>query len=182
MPSPRQLTRWQELFDAITNAEITPSDFRVYMTLLKTADYGSADIPVRFQPRSLIKLAERCHISLAGVKRSVGHLQRHGWLERYRNITESGVGGRGHPTLYKLKLGKDCDCKPAHGEPLTAEKQAQAEPINRLTGRRVSAGQVRDGDERAVRGREGRGEYLGGPVPWGWPDDSLGAEVNGDPA
>ena len=94
MPTSRQLTRWQELFDAITDAEITPSDFRVYMTLLKTADYGSAEIPVRFQPRSLIKLAERCHISLAGVKRSVGHLQRHGWLERHI----ISLMDTGHPT------------------------------------------------------------------------------------
>lgn len=181
MPPPsRQQTREEELWSAILAADITPSDFRVYVTLLKLADHGTAEIPVRFQPRSLIKFAERCHISLAGVKRSVGHLQRHGWLERHRNITESGIGGRGHPTLYRLKLGTDCDCKPAQREPLPVPKQAQREPINRLTASRVSAGQVRDGDERAVRGREGRGEYLGGPVPWGWPADSLGEEVNGD--
>ena len=170
MPTPRQQTREQELWDAILGAEVTPSDFRVFVTLLRLADYGTAEIPDRFQPRSLVKLAERCHISLAGVKRSVGHLQRHGWLERHRNLTASGIGGRGHPTRYKLMIGRDCDCKKAaQPEPVPDEKQAQAEPINRLTAVPVSAGQESCGDERAVRGE------IGG---WAWPEDSVGAEVN----
>lgn len=170
MPAIRQQTREQELWDAILGAEVTPSDFRVYVTLLKLADFGTAEIPDRFQPRSLVKLAERCHISLAGTKRSVSHLQRHGWLERHRNLTATGIGGRGHPTRYKLLIGRDCDCqKRAHGEPVPVEKEAQAEPINRLTSLTVSAGQEPRGDERAVRRGEGWG---------GWPEDSHGAEVN----
>jgi len=172
LPTPRQLTREQELWDAILGAEVTPSDFRVYVTLLKMADFGTAEIPDRFQPRSLVKLAERCHISLAGVKRSVGHLQRHGWLERHRNLTPSGIGGRGHPTRYKLLAGRDCDCqKQAHSEPVPVEKEAQPEPINRLTTPVVSAGQEPRGDERAVR----RGK--GG---WDWPAGSWGENPDGD--
>jgi hypothetical protein len=154
----RHETREQELWAAILAAEVTPSDFRVYVTLLKIADFGTAEIPARFQPRSLVKLAEMCHISLAGTKRSVGHLQRHGWLERHRNISEKGIGGRGHPTQYKLLKGHDCDCqKQAQAEPVPGSKQAQAEPINRLTGDRVPAGQHQPPAERAVRGevREG---------------------------
>jgi predicted transcriptional regulator len=180
MPTPRQQTREQELWDAILGAELTPADFRVYVTLLKLADFGTAEIPDRFQPRSLIKLAERCHVSLATVKRSVGHLQRHGWLERHRNITESGIGGRGHPTRYKLLLGQDCTCKGAQIEPVPSKKQAQFEPRNRLTGADVSAGRRPVVAERAVRGEEVMGEYLGGPVSWetGWPSNSIGDEVN----
>lgn len=169
----RQQTREQELWTAILAAEVTPSDFRVYVTLLKLADFGTAEIPVQFQPRSLVKLAERCHISLAGTKRSVGHLQRHGWLERHRNITASGVGGRGHPTLYKLLPGRDCDCpKQAQREPVSRKKQAQAEPINRLTTSSVSAGQPAFGAERAVRGEVGR------VVMEEWPSGTVGSEIN----
>jgi hypothetical protein len=175
-------TREQELWDAILAADITPSDFRVYVTLLKIADFGTAAGPERFQPRSLVKLAQRCHISLAGVKRSVGHLQRHGWLERYRNITDAGIGGRGHPTQYKLLIGRDCDCKQAHGEPVKQGKQAQADTGNRLTGARVSArrgGFPAEGDVRGGKGegrpwRDARGDYTGGPVSWEWPADSIG--------
>jgi hypothetical protein len=158
LPAKRHDTREQELWAAVLAAEMTPSDFRVYVTLLKIADFGTAEIPDRFQPRSLIKLAQMCHISLAGVKRSVSHLQRHGWLERHRNLTSAGIGGRGHPTRYRLLAGRDCDCpKQAHAEPVRARKQAQAEPINRLTGQSVPAGQEPRGDERAVRRGNGWG-------------------------
>lgn len=162
-------TREQELLAAIYEAEITPSDFRVFMTLLRAADFGTAEIPDRFQPRSLVKLAEKCHISLAGLKRSVSHLQQHGWLERHRNLTSSGVGGRGHPTRYVLLVGKDCDCKPAQREPVSGKKAAQAEPINRLTTSRIGAVQQPFGDERAVRGEVGWG---------GWPEGSEGDWAN----
>ena len=171
------LTRWQELFDAIIGAEVTPSDFRVFVTLLKTADYGPADIPLRFQPRSVVKLAGRCHISVAGVKRSLDHLERHGWIKRRRHFAERGIGGRGHPTTYELLRGQDCDCKKqAQREPVKRSKQAQPEPINRLTASGIAAGQDRRGDERAVTGGKG-----GADSEWGcWPDDTIGACVNSE--
>lgn len=164
-------TREQELWAAIIGADITPSDFRLYVTLLKLADFRTADIPGKFQPRSLVKLAEKCHLSLAGTKRSVAHLQRHGWLERHRNITSNGIGGRGHPTAYKLLAGRDCDCtKPAQAEPVKRNKRAQAEPINRLTARVVPAVQEPVCAERAVRGEVGEGEA--------WPAGSVGQRAN----
>lgn len=169
MADSRQQTREQKLWAAILGADLTPSDFRVYVTLLKLADFGTAEIPARFQPRSLAKLAERCHISLAGVKRSVGHLQRHGWLERHRNITASGIGGRGHPTTYRLLAGRDCDCpKGAQPEPVKRNKQAQADTVNRLTGARVPAVQGPVPAERAVRGEVGKG----------WPSGTMGEWAN----
>ena len=179
MPSgARGTTREQELEAAIMSADVTPSDFRVYRYLLYIADHGTAVIPPRFQPKSLVKLAEATHISLAGVKRSISHLQRHGWLERARHITDKGIGGRSHPTYYKLNLGRDCDCKGAQREPVPSKKPAQREPINRLTTPRVSAGRAPDSRERAVKGGVGKGDYLGGAVNWDWPADSIGAAVN----
>ena len=169
MSAPRTLTREQELKAAIDKADVTPSDFRIFVTLLWLSDFGTAEIPDRFQPRSLVKLAEHCHISLAGTKRSISHLQRHGWIERHRNVTEAGIGGRGHGTRYKLLVGHDCDCKQAHAEPLSARKQAQAEPINRLTTLCSSAGQRALPAERAVRGEKGWG---------GWPPGSEGDRAN----
>ena len=89
----RPQTREQELWAAILDAEITPADFRLYVRLLKLANFGTAEIPYQFQPRSLVKLSQLAHLSLATTKRSVAHLEKHGWLERHRNVTASGVGG-----------------------------------------------------------------------------------------
>lgn len=150
---------------------LTLADRWVFTVLLTTADWGTAFLPDRFQPGSLIKLAEKCQVSKATVKRSVGHLQRHGWLERHRNLTDNGIGGRGHPTRYVLNLGRSCDCsKGAHSEPVSEQKGAHDEPGKGLRGTRVSAGQVPVSTGRAVAGgsREGKAEteYRGGPVSW----------------
>lgn len=156
-------------------ANVTPSDFRLYMTLLSMADSDSptAEIPARFQPRSIIRLAEKCHLSEAAAKRSLNHLQRHGWIERVRQFVGNGIGGRGNRTMYVLCLGHDCDCKAAQREPVSApdkgaqpepvtrKKGAQADSINRLTAPRVSAGQA---PRCAEGGREG------GEIEGGWPE------------
>lgn len=155
----RQLTREEEVWAAIMKADITPSDFRVYVTLLRKANFVTAEIPDHFQPRSLERLAALCFISLAGVKRSVGHLQRHGWLERDRHITDCGIGGRGHRTRYKLLIGRDCDCpKAAQGEPVSRKKAAQPDTVKGLITPSVAAGQRPVSDERdAARGKVQKG-------------------------
>lgn len=185
----------RELEDAILACNVTPSDFRVFVTLLKMADRGTAAFPAKWQPKSLVALAERCFISLAGVKRSLGHLESHGWIERYQFA--GGHGGRSHPTHYKLLLGVACNCKAAHAEPVKGPKAAQSEPRNRLTTPAISAGQpaVPRGRARGREEREGKPkrEYMGGPVDWetgeplakitatGWDPGSYGAAENREP-
>jgi hypothetical protein len=170
---PQPQTREQQLWAAILPADITPSDFRLYVTLLKKANFGTAEIPYQFQPRSLVKLAQLCVLSLATTKRSVAHLERHGWLERHRNVTASGVGGRGHPTTYELLIGRDCDCKGAQREPVASGKQAQDDTVNRLTGERISAG---DWPVPAVLGVER--ERVEREQAFGWPAGSMGEWEN----
>jgi hypothetical protein len=167
-------------------AGITLADYRVFNHLLNVADFATARLPDPFQPRSLTALADDCHVSMSQVKYSVGHLQRHGWLERHRNITDKGIGGRKHPTRYVLKLGRDCDCKT--GQPVAgSRKKGGSEcPINRPQEVAISAGQVPVPAGRAVAGgkggekpwRDAEGNYLGGPVSWDWDADSYGAEAN----
>jgi hypothetical protein len=167
----KQLTREQELRAAISKAFLPPRDYRIFMALFDRAEWGTAAIRDRFQPRSLKELAEWSRMSLANVKRGVGHLGRHGWIERHRHVSENGIGGRGHPTRYVLSNGQDCDCKPAQSEPVSSRKAAQIEPRNRLRTCDVSAGQP-PVPAKSVRdeGRVGEGspkaEYQGGPVPW----------------
>jgi hypothetical protein len=159
VPANRELTREEELWAAIMKADITPSDFRVYVTLLKKANFGTAEIPPAFQPRSLERLAAWSFVSLASVKRSVGHLQRHGWLERDRHITAAGIGGRGHPTHYRLLTGRGCDCqKAAQCEPVRRKKVAQPDTVKGPITPPVTAGQTPVSDERdAARGKVERG-------------------------
>lgn len=119
------MTREQELSQAIEKASVPASDYRLYSALLHRADWKTAVIPVRFQPRSLVELADLSKLSVATVKRTLGHLQRHGWILRDRHLTDKGIGGRGHPTRYRLDLGADCDCVPDRPEPLNGAERTR---------------------------------------------------------
>jgi DNA-binding MarR family transcriptional regulator len=185
----RRESREYKLRMAIDKAAgITLADFRVFNHLLNVADFSTSFLPDRFQPRSLKTLAADCHVSVSQVKYSVGHLQRHGWLLRHRNLTDQGIGGRGHPTRYVLEIGHDCDCK--SGQPVAGSRKKGATecPAKGPQEATVSAGHPPVSAGRAVAGgkREGRrkpwidehGDYTGGPVAWEWPADSYGEEAN----
>jgi hypothetical protein len=140
----KSLTRESELKAAIIDADLPPRDLKVFMVLMKRATWVTAKIRDEFQPRSLEELARWAHMSTANVKRSLSHLQRHGWVERYRHVTDKGIGGRGHPTHYQLGRGHDCDCRARKGaqpEPVLAEKGAQDCTIKGLKAKDVSTGQ-----------------------------------------
>jgi predicted transcriptional regulator len=152
-------TRESELKAAIIKANLPPRDFKVYMVLMDRAQWGTAKIADKFQPRSLQELARRGNMSEANVKRSLNHLQRHGWVKRYRHLTGKGIGGRGHPTRYQLEHGRDCDCrneKGAQHELVSGEKGAQDCTIKGLKSEDIAAGQARV-SAKSVR-EEGEGE------------------------
>jgi DNA-binding Lrp family transcriptional regulator len=139
-------TREKELSQAIEKAALPVADYRVYRALMGRADWNTAVIPVRFQPRSLAELAELSKLSVATVKRTLRHLQRHGWIERHRYITDAGIGGRGHPTRYRLDVGADCDCAPDRPEPVS-----DAERAKRYRQRKKAAhGSVTDTPDKAA--------------------------------
>ena len=120
------MTREQELAQAIEKASVPASDYREYRALIGRADWKTEVIPVRFQPRSIEELADLSKLSVATVKRTLSHLQRHGWIQRHRYITDKGIGGRGHPTRYRLDLGADCDCIPDRPEPVSDADRARS--------------------------------------------------------
>ena len=191
------MTREQELSQAIEKASVPASDYRVYQALLNRADWKTAAIPVRFQPRSLEELAGLSKLSVATVKRTLSHLQRHGWIQRHRYITDKGIGGRGHPTRYRLDLGADCDCVSGRPEPLNGaertrrwrerKKAAQGSvtpapgkgaQIDVTTGEKLAQFDVTKGlsDSHTTAGQpvfcaeEGRGEGEGKREGKNWPD------------
>ena len=138
-------SRESELKAAIVRANLPPRDLKVYLVLMERAEWNTARITVKFQPRSLEELARWCHMSVANVKRSLNHLQRHGWVERYRHLTDKGIGGRRHPTHYQLEHGRDCDCRTQKGaqpEPVSGEKGAQKCTIKGLKSEDIAAGQA----------------------------------------
>jgi hypothetical protein len=188
----RPLTREAELKAAIVDADMPTRDLKVFMVLMKKATWVTANIKDEYQPRSLEELARWAHMSEANLKRSLNHLQRHGWIQRYRYVGSNGIGGRGHPTHYQLGHGRDCDCKAHKGaqdEPVSPAKGAQKCPIKGLKSEDISAGQppVSAKSVREEEGVERRADFvpvwtLPRPAPdesWkSWPAGSIGEEAN----
>lgn len=169
-------TRENKLRRRIEESGLPAREFRIFSVLLRKEDWTAGKILDRFQPRSLEALARECHVSKATLCRGLSHLQRHGWVERFRHVSEKGIGGRGHFTRYVLLDGKDCDCFPEPGNCLTAEtdtteKLSHQRSVNCLTLVRVSPGQgpvsakgVRDREEvgRESSERESERSEVGG--------------------
>ena len=160
--------REHELEDAICAADLPARDYRIYRTLLRRVDWKVAVIPDRFQPRSLKELAAWARTSKANLALGLNHLERHGWIERYRNISDRGIGGRGRGTRYGLQVGRDCDC--AKGSDPEPDKGSEAKTVPLGEGSKnpyvkgpedlnVSAGQ---GHVSAEEGRD-EGELEEGP-------------------
>jgi hypothetical protein len=99
------LTRERELRKAVKQARLPPRDFKIFTVLLDRADFNTAEIPGRFQPKSLEALAGLCEMSKPTLCRGLAHLEVEGWLKRDRP-----AGGRGHSTRYTLALGDRCYC------------------------------------------------------------------------
>jgi hypothetical protein len=171
--------REHELRAAIRAARLPARDFRIYDALFTRAQWKTAVIESKFQPRSLIELADWARMSLSNVKRGLNHLEYHGWVERRRWKTP----GRGHRTRYFLAVGRDCepDC------PL--RKAAKPEPFSG----RESGSKVRDKtahEFRAAAGQEpvsaksvsDEGEWLESVPEVGdwrhWPAGSIGEWEN----
>lgn len=113
------MSRERELRNAIKNAGLPDRDYRIFRDLLDTADFRTAEIPGRFQPKSLEALARLCEKPVATLCRALNHLEAHGWVKRGRT-----VGGRGRSTAYTLAVGEPCHC-PRPGRPRKPETLSQ---------------------------------------------------------
>ena len=164
-------TREQELRTAVKQARLPPRDFKIFTVLLDRADFGTAEIPGRFQPKSLEAFAGLCEMSTATLCRGLDHLEVEGWIERART-----AGGRGCSTSYTLTLGGRCWCsgpgrpKTPPGKPETLSglpsetlseyplKPSQNMRLNPLRNSNEPAGQAPVSAEGLVMGGE-----MGGP-------------------
>ena len=205
MPGLKPGTREQELRAAIRAADLPARDFRIYDALFERAQWKTAVIDGKYQPRSLTELAQWSRMSRAGLCYGLNHLELHGWIERRRWLTP----GRGHRTTYALLAGRDCepDCpirKAAQEATKKASNKAakdwtlpKAESVQKSSKKasndfRAAAGQspvsaksVRDEEEVRERGAE-REDFRGAAdlprvaASWGleWPADSIGEQAN----
>jgi hypothetical protein len=104
----------RRLGNAIGKARgLSLADRYVYLWLLRLADWDTATIPLRFQPRSQRELAAACGADLDTVKQATAHLHRHQWLTL--SCGADGCDrpvphpGRGHRIIYTLPgIGEDC--------------------------------------------------------------------------
>ena len=137
------MTREQELARAIEQASLPSRDYRIFSALLRQrAEWKTAKIPDKFQPRGLADLARLAKMSKANVCRGLEHLASHGWIIRER----AGKRGRGHRTTYQLATGMSCDCLKERPEPLTdaermrkyRERKRAADPGKKVSQARVT--------------------------------------------
>lgn len=194
----------KQLRDAIEKADVPPRDYRIFGALVYRADWSTGVIPQQFQPRSLEALAKVTRMSRASVATGLAHLESHGWLVRERQQPGRGYATR---YALRIGLDCGCIPAPAIAPPkpeaersrryrarqkasricVTEPGEASSIPVTkRQASRDDVAGQAPVSAEKAVmRGigegkpwRDAEGNYLGGPVDWGWPADSYGEEAN----
>jgi hypothetical protein len=150
LPPNGEPTQERRLRIAIEKASVPPRDYRIFMALHYRAQWVTAAIPERFQPRSVEEIARIANINPTTAAEGLTHLERHGWLVRHR------TSGRSRSIAYALAVGKDCDC------PAAAPK----------TGRLPDA-------ERARRYRERKKASRGIPVTEADPSRDIAAMRHG---
>lgn len=189
-------TREVTLKRAIKAARLPARDRNLFRDLLETADWKTAILPNRFQPRNMEALARTAGVSPRTAQRAVDHLAMHGWITRTRN---EKPGRQGRSVVYGFEVGEPCWCRPEQGVPLSGvdrtrrwreKKQRQIGVTNPgiqrqdavtfdATESSPSAGQDGFGAEEGRDEGSREGEGLSAELdPWGWPEDSIGAEMN----
>ena len=142
---------------------LTPGQRLVFLTLLGRVDYATCELPERFTP-TLAELAGWTGLAEKSVKRSLAHLDAHGWVGR-----EVGRG-RGHKSRYELlprTPDPQCGCRPVKGDKMTpftegrkgvigGEKRGHSDPRKGDIGDRKAAGQ----QPVSLEGREGEGRVM----------------------
>jgi hypothetical protein len=156
------LTREQELRQAVKGARLPPRDFKIFTVLLDRADWGTAEIPGRFQPRSLDALAALCEMSRATLCRGLAHLEQEGWVKRGRTAR-----GRACPTGYTLALGGRCECarpgRPSKQETVSPFPETVSGIPPKLSHQR-GLNSLRNSDKSAGQAPVSAGGHLGGEM------------------
>jgi hypothetical protein len=180
----------------VRDSSLKPNERFIMLVLLDRANNDDCTIPAWCSP-SLQAVEHDTGLAHSTVVKSLAHLEMHLWLAREGQkrgqVAKTKGSGRGR-TATRWTLMPDggplaCNCpkpdRPSRDQspPQIGRGEANLDRPNDIG---VLAGQVSDCTEGSVTrvSREGKpwrgenGDYLGGPVPWGWPGDSVGAEVN----
>lgn len=120
LPGGRQMTREQELRKAAEESGLSLLEYRIYHALLHHSDFGTADLPDKFQPRGLADLARWCELSKSALCKGLDSLERNGWVKRAR----TGSPGRGQVTTYAIQLGQKVSTTRTVPERKVSAKQA----------------------------------------------------------
>jgi predicted transcriptional regulator len=188
-------TREVELKRAIKAARLPSRDRNLFRDLLETANWKSAVLPDRFQPRNMDELARIAGVSTRTALRSVDHLEKHGWITRTRNPKP---GRQGRAITYGFEVGESCWCTPdrpaaASGIDRTRkwrERKQRQICVTDPAFQRQDAVTIDARERHGIAGQnpspaeEGRdegkrsGDYLGGAVQWDWPEGSYGEKAN----
>jgi hypothetical protein len=190
---------------AVSESALTRSERLVMMMLLRRSDNEDCSLIPSWRTPTVRLLAAECALSERRLRRILAHLAAHGWLE-YRPGTPGrrpAAGKQGGKGIFRPVPGPTARCSPpcAGIHPATTRNnekrgfQDQHSPDESGLGNPYLKGvsvnessQVSDviAPRDAVAGeigegkpwRDEHGDYLGGPVDWGWPADSYGAEAN----
>lgn len=163
----------------IRDSALRPNEKLILLALLDRADNEDCTIPAWRSP-SLTAVQKDTSLARSTVAATVAHLEMHGWLSRdgqkagQKPGTRHSGSGRSATRWRILPDGfaMPCTCKKADGPsggPSESQIGRGADHLDSPGEDQVSAGRPWDCTKG---GRdEGNGE-------WGWPEDSVGAEVN----
>jgi hypothetical protein len=114
--------REHELRTAIEQARLPGRDYRIFMALFARAEWKTAVLRDRYQPRSLDELAAWCGSSHNTVTRGLADLTLHGWITR---TPRKSPGRQGAAISYQLQHGHDCDCRAARKPAMTGAERTR---------------------------------------------------------
>jgi hypothetical protein len=132
--------------EAIEDRRLSPTEFRVLVTLLSFAD-GSTGWTWR--PMARLEIAERCGVSVQNISRATAALARYGW------VVKLGNGGYSRPSKYRI-------VNPFTTRPESGQVNGDTRPESDTTTRPESGqvnGDTRPESDTTTRPESGRGRY-----------------------
>jgi hypothetical protein len=161
----------------VRDSALRPNEKLIMLALLCRADNDGCQIPAWRSP-SLLAVQRDTSLAHSTVVKTVAHLEMHGWLSRSgqkRGKVQKSARGRSVTVwhLIPAAIPAGCDCpvpdRPSRGQSRTSNRSADGQ-FNRPDDISVSAAQAQDCTKGVREGAEVEGD--------GWPEDSVGAEVN----
>jgi hypothetical protein len=172
----------------IRDSALRSNEKLIMLALLDRADNDTCEIPAWRSP-SLLAVKQDTSLASSTVAATIAHIELHGWLKRDGQKRGQKPGtkhsGRGRSAtrwaLIPDGVVLPCNCakpdRPSRGQS-PVQNVREADHLDCPDDEDVAAGQE-PYLTKGGRGEGGRdGEWLKDVAEWGWPEDSVGAEVN----